>query len=221
MKENIPEGCIAARITAVHKDRYEIACEKGNGWAVLKSSIFRHGEEEILYPTTGDFAAIRYNKNGESVIHQVLERKTYFSRNDPSGSGHREQLVAANFDYVFIVTTHRQLIQLESGVMFIDTPGMRELGMWDVSDGLRTAFGDVEQYFGKCRFSDCRHESEPGCALKAALENGQLSYERWESYQKLKKEARYSEDKSRYFKETQKLAKKWAKQSRNKQKYLK
>lgn len=86
-------------------------------------------------------------------------------------------------------TTHRQLIRLKSGVMIIDTPGMRELGMWDVSEGLGDAFADVEKFIGKCRFSDCRHKSEPGCAIKAAIATGELDASRWESYRKLKEEA--------------------------------
>ena len=86
-------------------------------------------------------------------------------------------------------TTHRQLIRLRSGVMIIDTPGMRELGMWDVSEGLSDAFADVEAFLGKCRFSDCKHESEPGCAVKAAIAAGALDISRWESYQKLSEEA--------------------------------
>ena len=86
-------------------------------------------------------------------------------------------------------TTHRQLIRLQNGVMIIDTPGMRELGMWDVSEGLGDAFADVERFLGKCRFSDCRHEREPGCAIRAAIAAGELDVARWESYQKLKEEA--------------------------------
>ena len=61
--------------------------------------------------------------------------------------------------------------------------------MWDVSEGLGDAFADVEQFIGKCRFSDCRHESEPGCAIKAAIATGELDAERWESYRKLSEEA--------------------------------
>ena len=86
-------------------------------------------------------------------------------------------------------TTPRQLIRLDSGVMVIDTPGMRELGMWDVSEGLVDAFADVESYLGRCRFSDCRHESEPGCAIKSAIAAGELDPMRWESYKNLKEEA--------------------------------
>ena len=92
-------------------------------------------------------------------------------------------------------TTHRQLLRLSSGVMIIDTPGMRELGMWGVTDGLEEAFSDVEQYFGKCRFRDCRHESEPGCAIRQAIENGELDAARWESYRNLQSEAKYADDK--------------------------
>ncbi len=86
-------------------------------------------------------------------------------------------------------TTHRQLIRLNSGVMIIDTPGMRELGMWDVSEGLADAFVDVEAFLGKCRFSDCCHEREPGCAIRNAIATGELELSRWESYQKLSQEA--------------------------------
>jgi len=89
-------------------------------------------------------------------------------------------------------TTHRQLIMLKSGVMIIDTPGMRELGMVDESDGLSETFADVEQYLGKCKFSDCNHQSEPGCAIKSALKNGELSHKRWESYLRLNAEAKYA-----------------------------
>jgi len=95
-------------------------------------------------------------------------------------------------------TTHRQLIMLDNGVMIIDTPGLRELGMWDVSQGLGEAFGDVEQYFGKCKFKDCKHQTEPGCAVKAAIENGELPLERWNSYLNLKREAKFSDDKGAY-----------------------
>ena len=100
-------------------------------------------------------------------------------------------------------TTHRQLFRLDSGAMVIDTPGMRELGMWDVSEGLSEAFTDVQALLGRCRFSDCRHQQEPGCAVREALETGVLSPERWESYQKLKQEARYADDKAGYLRQKQ------------------
>ena len=113
-------------------------------------------------------------------------------------------------------TTHRQLIMLKNEAMIIDTPGMRELGMWDVSSGLGEAFSDVEQYLGKCRFSDCKHQTEPGCAIKEAIANGDLSRERWESYIRLKAEAKYSDDKTAFLRQKQQRNKSIAKFNRQK-----
>ena len=90
-------------------------------------------------------------------------------------------------------TTHRQLLRLASGLLVIDTPGMRELGMWDAAEGLSAAFPDVERYFGQCRFRDCKHENEPGCAVQAAIERGELSQDRWKSYCQLAGESRASQ----------------------------
>lgn len=90
-------------------------------------------------------------------------------------------------------TTHRQLLRLPSGVLVIDTPGMRELGMWDAQAGLTAAFPDVERLLGQCRFRDCRHEQEPGCAVRAALESGELSPQRWKNYRQLAGESRASQ----------------------------
>ena len=97
-------------------------------------------------------------------------------------------------------TTHRQLVMLKNGAFIIDTPGMRELGMWDVTDGLNNAFSDVEIHLGKCKYRDCAHNSEPGCAIRAAIETGELTLERWESYTKLKNEAKYADDKEDFLK---------------------
>ena len=299
--ENYPG--IPARVTAVHKERYEIVCAQGITHARLKTKEYFVDTQD--FPTAGDFVMIHYIENGDSLILATLPRRTCFSRREP-GPIPRDQAVAANFDYVFIMqslnqdfnpkrlerylalswqsgatpvilltkadlvedywdyltqvervalgvnthvvsahtgqglsrlnaylqpgktvvflgssgvgksslvnalagqeimavsaireddskgrhtTTHRQLIRLDSGVMVIDTPGMRELGMWDASEGLVDAFADVEKYLGRCRFSDCRHESEPGCAIKAAIAAGELDPMRWESYKNLKEEA--------------------------------
>ena len=111
-------------------------------------------------------------------------------------------------------TTYRQLITLENGAMIIDTPGMRSIGMWDISTGLGEAFEDVEQYLGRCRFFDCKHNTEPGCAIKQALEEGGLSLERWQSYLKLKNEAKYSDDKTAYMRDKVKWHKEIAQNSK-------
>ncbi|HHW22862.1 MAG TPA: ribosome small subunit-dependent GTPase A [Clostridiaceae bacterium] len=327
----VPEGFdgIPARITAVHKERYELVCEFGYAFGRLKASIYYYdGTEE--FPTTGDFVMINHNPGGDSQIIKTLERRSFFSRLDPI-PGKGEQAVAANFDYVFIMqslnhdfnvrrmeryvtlawqsgavpviiltkadladdrsdqirkaqnvapgvgvyaisaktgyglealedylkpqktivflgssgvgksslvnvlagqdimatgdireddsrgrhtTTHRQLIMLPNGVMIIDTPGMRELGMWDVSNGLGEAFSDVESFLGQCRFSDCRHQTEPGCAVRAAIDSGELTTDRWESYLKLMREAMFSDDKAGYLRYKQQWGKDIAKWNR-------
>ena len=314
-----PQGTYA-RVSAVHKGLYCLVTEHGECNGKLKSSIYHNNRNEE-FPTTGDFVEIQYNTAGDSLITKTLKRKSKFSRNDFSGHGVgyvktiKEQTVAANFDYVFIMqslnhdlnpkrlerylaqswqsgavpvvvltkadliedysthlasvkqtaigvdvhaisaktgdgldgleaylkagntvvflgssgvgksslvnalagkdvmsvkevreddskgrhtTTHRQLIRLDSGVMIIDTPGMRELGIWDVSEGLTESFSDVEQFLGQCKFSDCRHQSEPGCAIKTAIAKGNIAAERWESYLTLKKEAAFVHNKAAY-----------------------
>ena len=252
----IPEETsgVPARVTAVHKERYELVCEHGEIYGRLKTKEYFVGYEE--FPTTGDFVLINYNPTGDSLIIHTLPRKTFFSRRDPT-PGRGEQVVASNFDYVFIMqslnqdfnikrleryltlgwqsgatpivvltkadllndnngyiqavkkiatgvpvyavssktgigletlsaymepgktivflgssgvgksslvnalageeimtvngireddskgrhtTTHRQLVMLKNGSMVIDTPGMRELGMWDISTGIKEAF---------------------------------------------------------------------------------
>ena len=323
-------SAIPARVTAVHKERYELVCEYGHAFGRLKTGIY-YADGRESFPTTGDFVLINFNQSGDSQIIKTLPRRSFFSRRDPT-PGRGEQAVAANFDYVFIMqslnfdfnpkrmeryitlawqsgaipvliltkadlvgdfseqmraaekvasgagiyavsavngtgidaladylkprktiaflgssgvgksslvntlagrdimpvneirdddskgrhtTTHRQLIMLDSGVMIIDTPGMRELGMWDVSGGLGEAFSDVERYFGKCKFKDCKHQDEPGCAVKAAIENGELPPERWNSYLNLKREAEFSDDKGAYLRQKRQWHKeisKWGKQ---------
>ena len=90
-------------------------------------------------------------------------------------------------------TTRRELVQLPDGALVIDTPGMRELQLWVADEGLEEAFADVTSLFAKCRFSDCRHESEPGCAVRAALADGTLAPERWDSYLRLQAELEHLE----------------------------
>ena len=90
-------------------------------------------------------------------------------------------------------TARRELVQLPGGALVIDTPGMRELQLWVAEEGFEEAFEDVTSLFDLCRFSDCSHDTEPGCAVKAALADGTLAAERWESYLKLQAELAHLE----------------------------
>jgi ribosome biogenesis GTPase / thiamine phosphate phosphatase len=87
-------------------------------------------------------------------------------------------------------TSHRELVQLPGGALLLDTPGMRELQLWVDEEALDTAFADVSELAAQCRFSDCTHDHEPGCAVAAALEDGRLDPQRWASYRKLQAEIR-------------------------------
>jgi ribosome biogenesis GTPase len=88
-------------------------------------------------------------------------------------------------------TTHRELVLLPTGGLVLDTPGMRELQLWDGDDSLQLVFDDIEAVAGQCFFSNCRHQDEPRCAVRDALEAGTIDPGRYESYEKLQKELRY------------------------------
>ncbi len=88
-------------------------------------------------------------------------------------------------------TTSRELFLLPCGAMIIDTPGLRELQLWNAADGLSQTFADVDTLASRCRFTDCRHQSEPGCAVQAALASGDLDVERLESWRKLGREQQF------------------------------
>jgi len=90
-------------------------------------------------------------------------------------------------------TTRRELIPLASGALVLDTPGMRELQFWDVDEtAVDETFGDIAALAERCRFHDCTHGGEPGCAVQAALEDGTLDEARWQSYAKLQREQAYA-----------------------------
>jgi ribosome biogenesis GTPase len=120
-------------------------------------------------------------------------------------------------------TTHRELVLLPCGGLILDTPGMRELGLWEADAGVAATFADIEVLAGQCRFSDCAHEKEPGCAVRAAIEAGELDPDRWRSFQKLQAELAFERRKEdpRAAQENKKLwigrhkaARAWMKQKR-------
>lgn len=95
-------------------------------------------------------------------------------------------------------TTHRQMFPLPSGALLIDTPGIRELQLWDAEDGVGEAFDDIEDLARSCRFSDCGHKHEPGCAVLEAIADGRLEQDRLDHYRKLRRELAYQERKVNY-----------------------
>lgn len=301
------------RVVLAHKERYLVRRGGEELYCVLAGSL-RYREE---YPVVGDYVEITVNPYGDSLIREILPRRTTFCR--PDRGGHADgfvktvqvQPLIANIDYVFIITslnqdfsvsriaryaamtvaggavpvavltkadtcanvkeleaqaaalsehiqavsvsaytgfgldrlrayftpgttiallgssgagkstlintlagrevmrvgeireedskgrhttTHRELIEI-GGISFIDTPGLRELGVVDAEAGLADTFSDIAGLIGQCAFSDCTHRTEPGCAIRRALEDGTLSQERWEMYARLEKENNWSKEK--------------------------
>jgi ribosome biogenesis GTPase len=159
------------------------------GVPVLVTSAVRgDGLEELrnLVRTSGTSALLGSSGVGKSTLINTLLRE--------------ERLAAAPVregdDRGRHTTTARQLLLVPGGGVVIDTPGMRELQLWDSGDGLEHAFADVEALAAGCRFADCRHEAEPGCAVRSAVAGGILGQDRLDSYFKLKREERFLETKT-------------------------
>jgi ribosome biogenesis GTPase len=111
-------------------------------------------------------------------------------------------------------TAYRQLCRLPSGALIIDTPGMRELGLWDAGEAVSMVFSGVEELILRCRFSGCTHSAEPGCAVRTALEDGSLSPETWRDYQIQKREAAYVENRAAYLRRKKEFHKSISKRNR-------
>lgn len=92
-------------------------------------------------------------------------------------------------------TTHKELVMLPNGTMLLDTPGMRELGMWTNTEGIGESFSDIEALAKQCKFADCQHMKEPGCRIRSALLDGTLEEKRYKNYQHLLREAAFAEAK--------------------------
>lgn len=156
---------------------------------LVTTSTEENGYEELLpFISEGKtIAFIGSSGVGKStLINRLLGKellKTNGLRNDDKGRH---------------TTTHRELFLLPSGGMVIDTPGMREFGMWDNDTGIERTFMDIEELAAQCKFRNCTHTNEPGCAIQKALTTGKLEINRWQSYQKLKAENDYMEDKESY-----------------------
>lgn len=165
------------------------------------------GEIEALAPATPIHAISAVTRLGIDALTPYLQRGQTVALLGSSGVGkstlvnvlmdadaQRTNSVRRGDDHGRHTTTRRELFVLPGGAMIIDTPGMRELQLWsDDGDGLGSSFADIEALSRRCRFRDCGHEAEPGCAVRAALEEGMLDADRLASYRKLQRELRYAE----------------------------
>lgn len=147
-----------------------ISNETGEGLAEFQS-LLSPGKTYCLIGSSG--------VGKTTLINQLIGRDAYDTK-PVSGTGEGVH-----------TTVRRHLLVLDNGAMLIDTPGMRELGLLGTSDGVSATFADIGDFSMNCRYANCTHAQEPGCAVRAAVENGELSEERYQSYLKLKKETEH------------------------------
>ncbi len=188
--ENIDEKMALIQEIAIGIDTYSISAATGAGIEAL-DKYFQPGKCIVFLGSSGVGKSTFTNfllqdKAAESTPHFVQRNgmKTGEIREDDSKGHH--------------TTTHRQMFVLPNGTKIIDTPGMRELGMWVVEEGMEQGYSDLIELVSACKFSDCTHsKKEVGCAVRTAMENGTLDEKRWINYQKILKESNYHAAKER------------------------
>ncbi|MEO6526207.1 MAG: ribosome small subunit-dependent GTPase A [Gemmatimonadaceae bacterium] len=146
---------------------------------VTVSTLAGDGMEELSQLLAPGLTAVIVGSSGvgKSTLVNHLLGETHLQTQDVRHDGKGRH-----------TTTHRELVRLASGALLIDTPGMRELQLWSDGTGVTAAFTDVEMLAEDCRFRDCAHEVEPGCAVRRAVASGALQPERLASYHKLRRE---------------------------------
>lgn len=173
--DNIEEKLAEVEAVAIGVPIHSVSVFQETGLQELRK-YFREGHTAALLGSSGvgKSSIINYFLGG--TVQKVQEL-----RNDGQKGKH--------------TSTHREMFILPEGGLIIDTPGMREIQLWDAEDGLQETFLDIEALSSKCFFKDCKHMNEPKCAIRAAIENNLLSKERFESYIKLQKELLFLEKK--------------------------
>ncbi|MCO4275864.1 ribosome small subunit-dependent GTPase A [Pseudarthrobacter sp. HLT3-5] len=155
-------------LQAAGVDVVTTSAENGDGIDALLAHLPPHGTLVLLGPSGAGKSTLINALAGREVQHTGEVRSGDFKGKH--------------------TTTSRELVPLPNGAVLMDTPGVRGFGLFDADDGMVEMFGDVEELASRCRFADCAHQQEPGCAVQAALADGTLDERRWMSYGKLQRE---------------------------------
>lgn len=158
------------RATAPGVDVVAVTSARADGYAPLEARIM----------TGRTYCLVGRSGAGKSTLANALLGDDRFAVTDIRGDGKGRH-----------TTTFRELVTLPGGGVLIDTPGLRGVGLWLDGEGLDRAFADVEQLALACRFNDCEHDTEPGCAVHSALDDGTLDARRLLSWRKLQREAQW------------------------------
>jgi len=175
---NKADACEQARVKAAEMARIGIGTEvcvvsamTGQGFGEL-GAFLRPGQTLALLGSSGVGKSTIANRLMEQMVQEVKPVRESDSRGRHT-------------------TTSRQLFVLPGGALLMDTPGLREMQLWDAGDGVAQTFADIDSLAAQCRFGDCRHEGEPGCAVQAALDTAMLDRGRFENRRKLLREQEF------------------------------
>jgi ribosome biogenesis GTPase len=172
---NAEDAVVEAEALAVGVPVIAVSSVTGEGLGAVRDQL-KTGETAVLVGSSGVGKSTLVN-----ALHGHDVMTTGAIREDDARGRH--------------TTTHRELILLPGGAMVLDTPGMRELGLLDADEGVGATFEDIEALAANCRFSDCGHTNEPGCAVREARDSGVLDEARWNSFRKLIRELSFAERK--------------------------
>jgi ribosome biogenesis GTPase len=158
-------------LVAIGASVYVVSAKTGQGFSELEE-VLTPGHTLVLLGSSGVGKSTIANR----LLGQIVQEVQPVRESDAKGRH---------------TTTSRELFVLAGGALLMDTPGLREMQLWDAEDGVAQVFADIDALAGQCRFGDCRHEGEPGCAVQAALDAGTLDRGRVENRRKLLREQEF------------------------------